>query len=99
MFQAVKIFDFIAQLDKWHFSFESDQSSKKKKIQKKKKKISFIIPLAYKVYRGYIVFAFSITMFVMCVCLSVCVNFRQRFLRNYFFLSLVQALGMTYCIL
>ena len=36
------------------------------------------IPPVYEVYRGYIVFAFS-------VCLLVCVNFffRQRFLSNY----------------
>ena len=36
-----------------------------------------IIPPVYEVYRGYIVFAFS-------VCLCVCkLFFRQRFLRNY----------------
>ena len=38
---------------------------------------TFIIPPVYKVYRGYIVFAFS-------VCLCVCKLFvHQRFLRNY----------------
>ena len=43
--------------------------------------IFFIIPPVYEVYRGYIVFAFSVRMFV---CLSVCkLFFRQRFLRNY----------------
>ena len=30
-----------------------------------------IIPPVYKVYRGYIVFAFSVTMFV-CLCVCVC---------------------------
>ena len=45
------------------------------------KYIVFIfIPPVYKVYRGYIVFAFSVRMFV---CLSVNFFFRQRFLRNY----------------
>ena len=39
-----------------------------------------IIPPAYEVYRGYIVFAFSVTMFV---CLSVKKIFYQRFLGNY----------------
>ena len=34
----------------------------------------------YEVYRGYIVFAFSVIMFV---CLSVNFFFRQRFLSNY----------------
>ena len=38
----------------------------------------------YEVYRGYIVFAFSV---IMIVCLSVCLSvnffFRQRFLSNY----------------
>ena len=46
-------------------------------------KMLFIIPLVYEVYRGYIVFAFSVIMFV---CLYVClyVNFFfVRFLRNY----------------
>ena len=33
-----------------------------------------IIPPVYEVYRGYIVFAFSVTMFV-CLCVCVCVNF------------------------
>ena len=39
-----------------------------------------VIPPVYEVYRGYIVFAFSV-----CVCVCVYVNFffRQRFLRNY----------------
>ena len=39
----------------------------------------------YEVYRGYIVFAFSVIMFVgLSVGLSVCkLFFRQRFLRNY----------------
>ena len=32
---------------------------------------SFIIPSAYRVYRGYIVFAFSVRMLV-CVCVCVC---------------------------
>ena len=32
----------------------------------------FIIPPVYEVYRGYIVFAFSVTMFV-CLCVCVCV--------------------------
>ena len=40
-----------------------------------------IIPPVYEVYRGYIVFAFSVCVFV---CLCVCkLFFRQRFLRNY----------------
>ena len=39
-----------------------------------------IISPVYKVYRGYIVFVFSVTMFV-CVCVNI--FFRQRFLRNY----------------
>ena len=44
-----------------------------------------IIPPVYEVYmgevyRGYIVFAFSVRMFV---CVSVNFFFRQRFLRNY----------------
>ena len=38
------------------------------------------IPPVYEVYRGYIVFAFSVRMFV---CVSVNFFFRQRFLRNY----------------
>ena len=39
----------------------------------------------YEVYRGYIVFAFSVIMFVcLSVCLFVCkLFFRQRFLSNY----------------
>ena len=38
----------------------------------------------YEVYRGYIVFAFSVIMFVcLSVCLSVNFFFRQRFLSNY----------------
>ena len=38
----------------------------------------------YEVYRGYIVFAFSVIMFVcLFVCLSVNFFFRQRFLSNY----------------
>ena len=42
----------------------------------------------YEVYRGYIVFAFSVIMFVcLSVCLFVCLSvnffFRQRFLSNY----------------
>ena len=38
--------------------------------------IEIFIPLVYEVYRGYIVFAFSVTMFVcLCVCVCVCVNF------------------------
>ena len=42
-----------------------------------------IIP-PYEVYRGYIVFAFSVIMFVcLSVCLSVNFFFRQRFLSNY----------------
>ena len=37
---------------------------------------NIIIPPVYEVYRGYIVFAFSVTMFVcLCVCVCVCVNF------------------------
>ena len=43
---------------------------------------TFLYP-RYEVYRGYIVFAFSVIMFV---CLSVCLLpffFRQRFLSNY----------------
>ena len=36
--------------------------------------IPFIIPLAYEVYRGYIVFVFSVIVCV-CVCVCVCVNF------------------------
>ena len=45
----------------------------------------FAIPPVYEVYRGYIVFAFSVRMFVcLSVSLSVCnLFFRQRFLRNY----------------
>ena len=35
---------------------------------------TFIIPPAYEVYRGYVVFAFSVYMFV-CVRVSVFVNF------------------------
>ena len=52
--------------------------------------LEFIKPSVYEVYRGYIVFVFSVTMFV---CggggggrgPGLCVNifFRQRFLRNY----------------
>ena len=38
----------------------------------------------FEVYRGYIVFAFSVIMFVcLFVCLSVNFFFRQRFLSNY----------------
>ena len=37
-----------------------------------------IIPPVYEVYRGYIVFAFSV-----CVCLCVNFFFCQRFLSNY----------------
>ena len=38
----------------------------------------------YEVYRGYIVFAFSVIMFVcLSVCLSVNFFFRQRFLSNH----------------
>ena len=38
----------------------------------------------YEVYRGYIIFAFSVIMFVcLSVCLSVNFFFRQRFLSNY----------------
>ena len=38
----------------------------------------------YEVYRGYIVFAFSVIMFVcLSVCLSVNFFFRQRFLSNF----------------
>ena len=34
---------------------------------------AFIIPPVYEIYRGYIVFAFSVIMFVcLSVCLSVC---------------------------
>ena len=36
--------------------------------------IEFIIPPAYEVYKGYIVFAFSVRMLV-CVCVCVSVNF------------------------
>ena len=44
---------------------------------------SIFIP-RYEVYRGYIVFAFSVIMFVcLSVCLSVNFFFRQRFLSNY----------------
>ena len=45
---------------------------------------SFLYP-RYEVYRGYIVFAFSVIMFVgLSVGLSVCkLFFRQRFLSNY----------------
>ena len=39
-----------------------------------------IIPPVYEVYRGYIVFAFSVC---LCVCVFVNFFFRQRFLRNY----------------
>ena len=44
----------------------------------------YFIP-RYEVYRGYIIFAFSVIMFVcLSVCLSVCkLFFRQRFLSNY----------------
>ena len=43
----------------------------------------FLYP-RYEVYRGYIVFAFSVIMFVcLSVCLSVNFFFRQRFLSNY----------------
>ena len=35
---------------------------------------AFYTPGIYKVYRGYIVFVFSVKMFV-CVCVCVCVNF------------------------
>ena len=44
----------------------------------------FLYP-RYEVYRGYIVFAFSVIMFVcLFVCLFVCkLFFRQRFLSNY----------------
>ena len=45
--------------------------------------IVFLYP-RYEVYRGYIVFAFSVIMFVcLSVCLSVNFFFRQRFLSNY----------------
>ena len=44
-----------------------------------KGKVSLLYP-RYEVYRGYIVFAFSVIMFV---CLSVNFFFRQRFLSNY----------------
>ena len=44
---------------------------------------SYLYP-RYEVYRGYIVFAFSVIMFVcLSVCLSVNFFFRQRFLSNY----------------
>ena len=38
------------------------------------KAFDLVIPPVYEVYRGYIVFVFSVTMFV-CLCLCVCVNF------------------------
>ena len=45
--------------------------------------LHFLYP-RYEVYRGYIVFAFSVIMFVgLSVCLSVNFFFRQRFLSNY----------------
>ena len=47
--------------------------------------LMFYTPV-YEVYWGYIVFVFSVTMFVgVLVCVCKCVNFffRQRFLRNY----------------
>ena len=45
----------------------------------------FLLYPRYEVYRGYIVFAFSVIMFVcLSVCLFVCkLFFRQRFLSNY----------------
>ena len=48
-----------------------------------KEQLHIAIP-RYEVYRGYIVFAFSVIMFVcLSVCLSVNFFFRQRFLSNY----------------
>ena len=45
--------------------------------------LSWLYP-RYEVYRGYIVFAFSVIMFVcLFVCLSVNFFFRRRFLGNY----------------
>ena len=41
---------------------------------------TLVIPPVYEVYRGYIVFAFSVLMFV---CLSANFFFRQRFLSYY----------------
>ena len=34
-------------------------------------KFTYLYPPVYEVYRGYIVFAFSVTMFV-CLCVCVC---------------------------
>ena len=45
----------------------------------KSQKLVFIPPV-YEVYRGYIVFVFSVC---LCVCVFVNFFFRQRFLRNY----------------
>ena len=36
--------------------------------------VDLVIPPAYKVYRGYIVFVFSVIVCV-CLCVCVCVNF------------------------
>ena len=45
--------------------------------------VTYLYP-RYEVYRGYIVFAFSVIMFVcLSVCLSVNFFFRQRLLSNY----------------
>ena len=50
-------------------------------LERLKNPHKLIIPPVYEVYRGYIVFAFSVLMFV---CLSVCkLFFHQRFLSNY----------------
>ena len=59
-----------------------------------------VIPPLYEVYRGYIVFAFSLTMLVcLSVCLSVCKPFfRSRISQKLFDLglcNLVQTSGMT----
>ena len=66
-------------------------SSKKQHIQEKHVGLfkwsmssifEIIIPPAYEVYRGYIVFAFSVYMFV-CVRACLLTFFCQRFLGNY----------------